>query len=94
MSSFGSGHDPMVLGSNSISDSLLSKEPASPSPSAAPSAAPLAHTLSPHQINKYNLKKKFCYLIMKIMTTVAKYVLGLRAWIASYKTCLALSAAA
>ena len=31
MSAFGSGHDARVLGSSSASDSLLSREPASPS---------------------------------------------------------------
>ena len=33
-----SGHDPRVLGSSHMSGSLLSEEPASPSPSAAPPA--------------------------------------------------------
>ena len=45
---FASGHDPRVLGSSPMSDSLLSGESASPSPS----AAPLAYALSLCQINR------------------------------------------
>ena len=37
---FGSGHDPGVMGLSLISDSLLHRDPASPS------ASPLAHSLS------------------------------------------------
>ena len=39
---FSSGLDPMVLGSSPTSGSLLSGEPASPSPSAAPSVCALS----------------------------------------------------
>ena len=45
LSAFGSGHDSRVLGWSSTSGSLLSKESASPSPSAAPPACALSNKI-------------------------------------------------
>ena len=49
VSAFGSGHDPRVLGWSPASGSLLSGEPAFPSPSLSSATHPLS------QINKSNL---------------------------------------
>ena len=58
VSAFSSGHDPRVLGLSDTLGSLLSGEPASPSPS--PSAAPPAVLSLPlSQINKV-FKKDLC----------------------------------
>ena len=46
VSAFSSGHDPRVLGLSDTLGSLLSGEPASPSPSAPPPACVLSHPLS------------------------------------------------
>jgi len=56
VSAFSSGHDPRVLGPSPALGSLLSGEPASPSPSAPPPACALSWSLK--WINKIFKKVK------------------------------------